>query len=104
MASIGLGASAPLITFASSSTDQNLPPMGLRVRLKANFDISGFPEEVQVILKALKKYGMLLADNGGNWFISGSPDPRWSVDNLRKLHNVPGSAFEAVSTGGLITR
>jgi hypothetical protein len=94
----------PATHFASSSTDQNLPPMGLRVRLKASFDISGFPEEVQVILKALKKYGMLLADNGGNWFISGSPDPRWSVDNLSKLHNVPGSAFEAVSTGALITR
>ncbi len=94
----------PATHFASSSTDQNLPPMGLRVRLKANFDISGFPEEVQVILKALKKYGMLLADNGGNWFISGSPDPRWNDSNLSKLHNVPGSAFEAVSTGKLITR
>ncbi len=94
----------PATHFASQSTNPNLPPMGLRVRLKAGFDISGFSEEVQVILKALKKYGMLLADNGSNWFISGSPDSRWNDNNLRQLHNVPGSAFEAVNTGELITR
>jgi hypothetical protein len=93
----------PATHFASQSSNSDLPPMGLRVRLKANFDISGFSEEVQIILKALKKYGMLLADNGGNWFISGTPDSRWSDDHLRQLHNVPGSAFEAVYTGELIT-
>lgn len=94
----------PATHFASSSTDANLPPMGLRVRLKANFDISGFSAEIQVILTALKKYGMLLADNGSDWFISGAPDSRWSDDNLAQLHDVPGSAFEAVMTGELITR
>ena len=94
----------PATHFASQSNNSDLPPMGLRVRLKANFDISGFSEEVQIILTALKKYGMLLADNGGNWFISGTPDSRWNDDNLRQLHNVPGSAFEAVYTGELITR
>lgn len=94
----------PATHFASSSRDANLPPMGLRVRLKADYDISGFSEEVQVILRALKKYGMLLADNGQNWFISGSPDPRWNDNNLHQFHDVPGSAFEAVYTGELITR
>jgi len=94
----------PATHFASRSSNSNLPPMGLRVRLKAGFDISGFSEEVQVILKALKKYGMLLADNGGDWFISGIPDSRWNDDHLRQFHNVPGSAFEAVYTGELITR
>lgn len=94
----------PATHFASQSTNPNLPPMGLRVRLKANFDISGFSEEVKVILKALKKYGMLLADNGGDWFISGVPDSRWNDNNLSQFHNVPGSAFEAVNTGGLITQ
>lgn len=94
----------PATHFASSSSDANLPPMGLRVRLKAGFDTSGFSAEVQIILAALKKYGMLLADNGGDWFVSGAPDSRWNDDNLSELHNVPGSAFEAVYTGELITR
>jgi len=93
----------PATHFASSSTDPNRPPMGLRVRLKQDFDISGFSEEVQTILRALKKYGMLLADNGSDWFISGAPDPRWNDDNLSEFHDVPGSAFEAVYTGELIT-
>jgi len=92
----------PATHYASSSNDPNLPPMGLRVRLKQDFNIDGFSEEVQTILKALKKYGMLLADNGSDWFISGVPDPRWNDDNLSEFHNVPGSAFEAVYTGELI--
>jgi hypothetical protein len=92
----------PATHFASKSTDPDLPPMGLRVRLKTDFDITSFSEEAQVILRALKKYGMLLADNGGNWFISGVPDPRWNDENLAQLKNVPGSVFEAVDTGDLI--
>ena len=70
--------------------------MGLRLRLKASFNISGFPPEVQVILRALKKYGMIIADNGSNWFISGAPDERWDNDNLATLSQVKGSNFDVV--------
>lgn len=90
---------APARHFASRSNDKNLPPMGLRVRLRADYDISGFPPEAQVILRALKKYGMILADNGGNWFISGAPDPRWDTEALRTLKRVKGRDLEVVDTG-----
>lgn len=93
----------PATHFTQNNLDLDLPPMGLRVRLKADFDISGFSAEAQVILTALKKYGMLLADNGGNWFITGAPDSRWDDDHLHDITDVPGSAFEAVDTGALIT-
>lgn len=86
----------PARHYASSLTGTQYPPMGQRFRLKASFDISGFPADVQVILKALKKYGMILADNGSAWYISGKPDSRWNNDNLRRLHEVFGSNFEAV--------
>ena len=92
----------PATHYASISTDPNLPPMGLRLRLKQDIDISKFSSEIQVILKALKKYGMFLADNGSDLFISGSPDPRWNDRHLKQLHNIPGSAYEAVYTGELI--
>ena len=75
--------------------------MGLRFRLKAGYDISGFPPQARVVLRALREYGMMVADNGSNWFISGAPDPRWSNDDLRTLRNVPGSAFEVVDTSSL---
>ena len=94
----------PARHWASSLTSANLPPMGMRVRLKASFDISGFPSSVQVILTALKKYGMFVADNGSNWFISGAPDPRWNNDELHTLSQVPGSAFEVVKMGSITTR
>lgn len=94
----------PATHFASRSNDRNLPPMGLRVRLRADYDITPFPKSAQVILKALKKYGMLLADNGGDWFISGSPNPKWNDDELRTLKKVKGRDLEAVSTGELITQ
>lgn len=84
---------------ASSITDPSYPPMGTRFRLKADFDISGFSRHNQVILRALKRYGMILADNGSPWFITGVPDPRWNDDDLHQLRNVPGSAFEAVDEG-----
>jgi hypothetical protein len=90
----------PATHFASSSTDPALPPMGLRVRLKASYDISGFPVEVQVILRALKKYGMIVADNGSAWYVSGAPDPRWNDDALHAISQVQGSAFEVVETTG----
>jgi hypothetical protein len=92
----------PARHWASSSTDQNRPPMGLRLRLKASFSTAGFPPEVVVILNCLKRYGMFVADNGSNWYISGAPDPRWSDSNLATLSRVKGSDFEAVETGPII--
>ncbi len=94
---------APARHFASSNTSSNLPPMGMRVRLKANFDISSYSAHVQVILTALKKYGMFVADNGSNWFISGSPDSRWNDDELSEVRNVKGSDFEVVQMGEVVT-
>lgn len=93
----------PATHWASSSTDPNRPPMGLRVRLKASFDITPYSANVRVILRGLQKYGMLLADNGSDWYISGAPDPRWDDDELRQLRQVRGSDFEAVYTGPLVT-
>lgn len=87
---------------ASSLTGTQYPPMGQRFRLKAGYDISGFSTEVQVILRALKKYGMILADNGSSWFISGAPDERWNNDILRQLKQVTGSNFEAVNVSSLM--
>jgi hypothetical protein len=89
----------PATHFASSSTDPNRPPMGLRFRLKASFDTSRFTGQSRVILDALKRYGMIVADNGSNWFITGAQDTRWNDDDLNQLKTVPGSAFEVVDTG-----
>ena len=91
----------PARHFASWSSDPGLPPMGMRVRLKASVDIGGFPHSVQVILRALKTYGMLLADNGGPWFISGAPDARWSDDELATLRLIKGRDLEVVQMGWL---
>lgn len=86
----------PARHFASRITDPSYPPMGQRFRLRADYDISKFSKENQVILKGLKKYGMFLADNGGPWFIIGEPDKRWSDGDLNKLKTVKGEDFEAV--------
>ncbi len=88
---------------ASDDTDADLPPMGLRVRMKADYDCSGLASEVQVICTALKTYGMFVADNGSNWYLSGAPDPRWSDDNLHDIDGITGAAFEVVYTGDVIT-
>jgi hypothetical protein len=87
---------------ASSLTVTKYPPMGQRFRLKATFDISSFPSDVQVILTALKKYGMILADNGSSWYFSGVPDERWNNDDLHEFGQIPGSAFEAVDVSSLM--
>ena len=87
---------------ASSLSGAQYPPLGQRFRLKAGFDISGFSSQSQVILQALKTYGMILADNGSAWYISGAPDERWDNDDLHELHEVPGSAFEAVDESALM--
>jgi hypothetical protein len=92
----------PAIHFASRSSDLNLPPMGLRLRLKATFDLAPYHGEALVILQALKRYGLIVADNGKPWYISGAPDARWNNEDLDQLKNVPGSAFEAVSTGPVL--
>jgi hypothetical protein len=92
---------SPARHYASSSTDPALPPMGLRLRLKASFDTSRFHGQALVILEALKRYGMIVADNGSPWYITGSVDRRWNDDNLHTLNQVPGSAFEAVQSGPL---
>lgn len=86
----------PARHFASDSTDANLPPMGLRLRLKASFDVSVYPRQARIVLVALKRYGMLVADNGSSWYITGAPDPRWSNDELHTLGRVKGSDFEVV--------
>jgi hypothetical protein len=89
--------------YASSNTSPTVPPMGLRVRMKAGFDISSFPPRVQVILTALKRYGMILADNGSSWFVSGVPESRWNDDELVTwFRRVPGDAFEAVDESSLM--
>ena len=87
---------------ASSNTDSALPPMGLRVRLKASVDISSYPPDVQVILTALKHYGMIVADNGSSWYISGTQDDRWNNDTLHTLDGIKGSDFEVVDESSLM--
>lgn len=95
----------PANHWASSDTDPNLPPMGLRVRLKASFTIPGnFSRETKAILKALQKYGMMVADNGSDWYISGAPDPHWRNSRLvSELGQVKGSNFEVVKMGRIHT-
>jgi len=90
---------SPARHFASGDPNPDLPPMGMRARLKASFDISKYSPANQVILRALKKYGMFVADNGPGWFLSGAPDPRWSNDDLGMLKTIKGSNFEVVRMG-----
>ncbi len=91
----------PARHYASDSNDAGLPPMGLRVRLKASVDISGYGPQARVLLTALKRYGMILADNGSPWYVTGAPDPRWNDDELHRLQQLHGSDFEVVDTGSL---
>ena len=86
---------------ASDSDEPNLPPMGLRLRLKKSFPIRGFPRQARVVLVALKRYGMIVADNGSDWFISGAPNGRWDNDALHTLGEVKGSDFVVVDTSEL---
>jgi hypothetical protein len=92
----------PATHWASNSTNPNLPPMGLRVRLKAGYDISHFTGESKVVLVALKKYGMFVADNGSDWYISGETNTNWNDNDLDQLKTVPASAFEVVKTGTIL--
>jgi hypothetical protein len=94
---------APARHFASPSTDARLAPMGMRVRLKASIDISKYPPMDQVILKALKRYGMIVADNGGNFYVSGTADARWNDDALNMLKTIKVGDFEVVRMEGIST-
>jgi hypothetical protein len=86
---------------AGDTNDPNVPAMGQRFRLKESFDISGFPRQTRIVLTALKKYGMIVADNGSSWFISGAPSRGWNNDDLHSLGRVTGRDFEAVDTSSL---
>ena len=94
---------APATHWASSSRDAKLPPMGLRVRLRADFDLSGFHGASLAVLEALQKYGMFLTDNAGGqaWYVKGARDARWPVQDLEQLKSVPASAFEVVKLGAM---
>jgi hypothetical protein len=91
----------PARHFASPYTGKSLPPMGLRLRLRRDFFIGSFPPQAQVVLRALKRYGMIVADNGSSWYVSGAPDPGWDNDDLHTLGRVKGSDFRAVATSTL---
>jgi hypothetical protein len=94
---------APATHWASSSTSAARMPMGTRLRLRAGYDITSFPPQAKVVLQALKTYGMILADNGSNMFISGTPDERWDDDDLHSLRGVPASAFEVMQMDTVYT-
>lgn len=87
---------------ASSNSDPTLPPLGIRVRLKDSYDLSGFSPTLQVILTAMKRYGIILADNGSDWFVSGTSDPRWDDDDLHGIGVLTGGDFEVVDESSLI--
>jgi hypothetical protein len=87
---------------ASSSSDPALPPMGLRLRLKAGVNLAGLPAQARIVAQAMQRYGVIVADNGSPWYLSGAPDPRWSNDALHALGGLHGSDFEAVDTSGLM--
>ena len=91
----------PAPHYASDSTDPSLPPMGLRVRLKASVDISRLPPQARIVAQAMKTYGLILADNGSNWYVTGAPDPHWSNMELHALGALTGADFEVVDTSHL---
>ena len=91
----------PARHFASSDDNPDLPAMGQRLRLKASVDISRFPRQSRIVLRALQEYGMIVADNGSDWFLSGAPSSGWNNDDLRSLRGVRGSDFEVVDESAL---
>lgn len=92
----------PATHAAADDASEDLPPMGLRVRMRADYDCSGLASEIQVVCAALKTYGMFVADNGSDWYLSGAPDPRWNDDALHDIDGITGAAFEVVYTGDAI--
>ncbi|MEH3054829.1 MAG: hypothetical protein PGN13_12635 [Patulibacter minatonensis] len=94
----------PASHFAPSSTDPNAPPMGQRFRMKASYDTSRFTGAAKVIATAMKEYGLVLADTGSDWYVTGAPDRRWDEDDLGQLKTIPGTAFEAVDSAPVVRR
>jgi hypothetical protein len=93
----------PATHFASTRPDPDLPPMGLRLRLRADYDVSRLTGQARVIAVAMQQYGVIVADHGSNGFFLGAPSPGWNDDDLNQLKSVPGSAFEVVDTGPVRT-
>lgn len=93
----------PATHWASSRTDADLPPMGLRLRLRADYDVGSLTGQARVIATAMQRYGVIVADNGSNWFFQGAPSPGWDDDDLNQLKRIPGDAFEVVYTGPTVT-
>jgi hypothetical protein len=93
----------PATHIASSLTGSNVPPMGMRIRLKAGFDVSGFSAANQAILNAMKKYGMIVADNGSSMYFQGAPDARWNLNDLNALKSITAANFEVVQMGPIYT-
>ena len=87
---------------AGAEANPDLPPMGARFRLKASFDISGYSPQAQVVLRAMQQYGLILADNGSNWYFGGTADPAWPQSLIDELKTIPASAFEAVDESSLM--
>ena len=94
---------APARHYASSSNDASLPPMGLRLRMKQSYDCGAFSNEARVVCDGLKHYGLIVADNGSDWYLSGAPDPRWDDDAVGDLKSITGDAFEVVDSGPIET-
>lgn len=92
----------PATHFASSNTNIDLPPMGLRLRLKAGYEVGGLTGQARVIAVALQQYGFIVADNGSNWYFQGAPNPGWVDSDLDQLKSIPGTAFEVVDTGAAL--
>lgn len=90
---------APATHYASSHTDLDLPPMGLRLRLRAGYDVARLTGQARVIATAMQQYGLIVADNGSNWFFQGAPSPGWDDDDLNQLKGISGNEFEVVDTG-----
>ena len=93
----------PATHFASSHTDPTLPAMGMRLRLSATFDVTTLSGQARIIATAMQRYGLIVADNGSNWFFQGAPDPGWNDEDLDQLKAIPGTAFEVVDTGPVQT-
>ena len=88
--------------YFAGDADASLPPMGLRLRLKASYSLEGFSGQALVIMQALKRFGLIVADNGSPWYITGAPNAGWNEGSLQEIKQVPGSAFEAVDTGAIL--
>ena len=93
----------PATHLTSGYSDPTLPAMGMRLRLRADFDVTSLTGQARVIATAMQHYGLIVADNGSNWYFQGAPDPGWNDNDLNQLKSIPGTAFEVVETGAVQT-